>query len=91
MLLLLIRVLVWLWARLLVSRVAVPVIATDPATDADVGITDDWSADIHDFDPTSGWGDDDEVTAAMPVCGGAKVTTTVTSNDRCRQRPCDRG
>ena len=60
--------------------VAVPVVAADPATNVDVGITDDLFADIHDFDPTSGWGNDDEVTAAIPAWGDAEVTATVTTD-----------
>ena len=59
---------------------AVPVAAAGLATNMDVDTADDLFADIHDFDPTSGWGDDDEVTAAMSVCGDAEVTTTATTD-----------
>ena len=46
--------------------VAVPVIAAGPTTDMDVGTADGLLPDVADFDPTSAWGDGDEVTAAIP-------------------------
>ena len=66
MLLLPIRELVWLRTRLLAPGVAVPVIAAGPTTDMDVGTADGLLPDVADFDPTSAWGDGDEVTAAAP-------------------------
>ena len=79
-LLLPIRVLVWLWARLLVVLLSRWSPLTPPLTRMSALHTAGLFADIHDFDPTSGWGDDDEVTAAMPVCGDAEVTTTATTD-----------
>ena len=44
----------------------VPVIAAGPTTDMDIGTADGLLPDVSDFDPTSAWGDGDEVTAAVP-------------------------
>ena len=46
--------------------ITAPVIATGPTTDMDVGTADGLLPDVADFDPTSAWGDGDEVTAAAP-------------------------
>ena len=52
--------------------VAVPVVAADPTTDMDVDTADDvLLVGVADFDPTSAWGDSDEVTAAIPEAGVA--------------------
>ena len=51
--------------------VTAAVVAADPAASMDVGAADDWFADVGDFDPTSIWGDGDEVTEAIPVLGAA--------------------
>ena len=46
--------------------VAVPVITTGPITDMEVGTADGLLPGVADFDPTSAWGDGDDVTAAIP-------------------------
>ena len=44
-----------------------PVVAAGPTTDMDIGTADSLLPDVADFDPTSAaWGDDDEVTTAIP-------------------------
>ena len=45
---------------------AVPVVAAGPTTGMDVGAADGLLPGVADFDPTSAWGDGDEVTATKP-------------------------
>ena len=48
-------------------------VAADPTTSVDVDNADDLFADVDDFDPTSVWDDDNEITTAIPVLGSAAV------------------
>ena len=61
--------------------VTVPVVAAGPTTDMDIGTADGLLPDVADFDPTSAWGDGDEVTAAIPDGDGADFDFDPTSLD----------
>ena len=67
-----------------VAVVTAPVVAADPAANVDIDTADDLFAGVADFDPTSVWGGDDEVTETIPVLGATAPAGVVPPSPRPR-------